>query len=405
MTELEDRLRAELPRLAELIVHRPDEELPTLVSRPERSRNHRRAIAIAVAICVLLGGVTTVVARSRQAHAPASSPRVVVRDQWRLLPPSPLGPRANVVAVWTGDDVLVWGGYRGNPTAPLALQSGAAYDPTTNSWRKVADNQWAHPGAVGVWAKDRLFILAKNGGAQYDPTSNAWHDIALLPGSTGGGFLAAAWSGTTLFGVLAEREVGTIAVARYDNRRDAWTIGKSLRRSSRADLNNVSTVWTGKELVVSDGTRSVWAYDPTTDAWRALASLTQGAASSSIASIGGKLVAVYVADDGLHAARAVGNGWRTIADLPHVSISQPIAIDAGGRLVAIDRSGRGTPLRADPSTGRWVSLNGYPLASGVHGTAVWASTGLFVWGGLQSGTPASFANPTPNKPDAAWNEP
>jgi N-acetylneuraminic acid mutarotase len=406
MTELEDRLRADLPRLGELIAQRPDEELPTPVSRRERPPGRRRAIATAIAICVLLGGVTAVAGtRSGHTHAPASRPRVVIRDPWRSLPPSPLGPRANAVAVWTGDDVLVWGGYRGNPATPLALQSGAAYHPTTKLWSKIADNQWAHPGAVGVWAEDRLYILAKNGGAKYNPTTNAWRDIARLPDGSGGGFRAAAWTGTTLFGVLAEREVGTIAVARYDNGRNEWTIGKSLRASSQADQNSVSTVWTGKELVVSDGASSVWAYDPTTDAWRALASLSQSATSSSITSIGGKLVAVYVADDRLRAARAVGSRWRTIADSPHTPITQPIAIDAGGTLVAIDRSGRSTPQRVDPSTGRWVSLDGYPLSPGLSGAAVWASTGLFVWGGLPSGTPASFSNPTPNKPDAAWYQP
>ena len=211
MTELEDRLHADLPRLAELIAHGPDEDVPTVVSRRDRSRGRRRAIATAVAMCVLLGGVTVVVARS-VTHEPAFSPRVGSSDVWRSLPPSPLGPRANVVTVWTGNDVLVWGGYRGNPT-DFTLQSGAVYDPTTDSWRKIADKQSAHPGAVGVWAKDRLYVLAKNGGAQYDPRANAWHDIARLPGGMGGGFHAAAWTGTTLFGVLAEREAGTIAVA------------------------------------------------------------------------------------------------------------------------------------------------------------------------------------------------
>jgi len=405
MTELEERLRDDLPRLAQLIADRGEAELPTPVRPRERSRGHRGALATVVAICVLLGGVTTLVVRNRHPHARASSPRVVVRDQWRSLPPSPLGPRANAVAVWTGDNVLVWGGYRGNPSAPLALQSGAAYDPTTNSWRKIADNQWAHPGAIGVWAKDRLYVLAKNGGAQYDPATNAWRDIARLPNAVGGGFLAANWSGSTLFGVLTGNGVGTIAVARYDNRRDAWMIGRSLRASSQAVRNNVSTVWTGKELVVSDGAGSVWAYNPTTDAWHALASLGRSATSSSIASIAGRLVAVYLAGDDLHAARAAGNTWHPIADAAHTPIAQPVAIDAGGKLVVLDRSGRATPLRADPSTGQWVALVGYPLSPGANGTAVWASTGLFVWGGLPRGTPASFPNPTPHKPDAAWFQP
>ncbi len=29
--------------------------------------------------------------------------------KWRMLPPSPLSPRAPVAVVWTGSEVLVWG--------------------------------------------------------------------------------------------------------------------------------------------------------------------------------------------------------------------------------------------------------------------------------------------------------
>jgi hypothetical protein len=403
MTEVEDRLRADLPRLAEMIASGPEEDLPAVASRPERPRGSRRLLAAAVAMIVIAGGVTAVVSGRRRTHTPAPSARIVVRDRWRALPPSPLGPRANVVAVWTGHQVLAWGGYRGNATEPLALQSGAAYDPATNTWRKIADNQWAHPGAIGVWAKDRLFILAKNGGAQYVLATNSWHDIAMLPQTDGGGFLAGAWSGTTLLGVVAPSAT-TIAVARYDGRRDAWTIGRSQRVAS-AYRSKVSTVWTGTELVVSNGGRSVWAYDPARDAWRSLASLARGATSTSIASIGGKVAAVYAAGGGLHAVREDGRRWRAIADSEQVLISQPIAVGAGGRLVVIDRSGKGTPQRADLATGRWVSLGGLPVPAGAKETAVWAGTGLFVWGGLPAGTPASFTNPTPGKPDAAWYGP
>ena len=52
MTEVEDRLRADLPRLAELIATGPDEELPVLVSGPERLHGRRRLLAAAVAMIV-----------------------------------------------------------------------------------------------------------------------------------------------------------------------------------------------------------------------------------------------------------------------------------------------------------------------------------------------------------------
>ncbi len=404
-TNLEDRLRSDLPRLARLIEQGANEE-PTVVV-PTRGRRHRktRAIAAAVAACVAVGGVTVLASRGRHELARPSNGRVVITNRWRALPPSTVGPRGNGVVVWTGREVIVWGGYRGDPNAPLALQTGETYDPTSNTWHKIADNRWAHPGAIGVWANDRLYVLAKNGGAEYFPTTDTWRDIALLPDETGGGFLGAAWSGTTLFGIVGGRDPGTISVARYDGNRAAWIVGKAEPTSLLPGLSHASTVWTGKELAVSDGLRSVWAYDPSTDAWRALPSLGTRTAWSSIANVADTLVAVYSEDGHLRAARAAGNGWLEIADSPKVPVAQPIAVDGHGTMYVIDRSGRGATMRADPSTRRWVPLDGSPITDGVNGTAVWAGTGLFVWGGLPSGTPATFTNPTPSKADAAWYEP
>ena len=228
---------------------------------------------------------------------------------------------------------------------------------------------------------------------------------ALLPDDTGGGFIGAAWTGTELFGVVAGHEPGTIAVARYDGGRDAWTVGRTVSTSWRPGATRVSTVWTGNDLVVSDGVRSVWAYDPGTDSWRALANLEPGATRSSIADVGGALVAVYNGDGRLRAARAVGDSWRVIADSPNVAIAQPVAVDSDGTIFVIDRSGLGTPMRADTSTGRWVPLDGFPLIPGASSTAVGAGAGLFVTGGLPGGTLATFTNPTPTTADAAWYTP
>ena len=86
-------------------------------------------------------------------------------------------------------------------------------------------------------------------------------------------------------------------------------------------------------------------------------------------------------------------------------MNEPIGIDAGGTLIALDRSGQSPPMRADQSTGRWSTLDGFPLPHGPDSAAVWTGTALFVWGGLPSDTPATFQDPSPNSPDAALYTP
>lgn len=51
------------------------------------------------------------------------------------MAPSPLAPRFDPAVVWTGDEMLVVGGYDRNGDE---FDDGAAYDPATNTWRSIA---------------------------------------------------------------------------------------------------------------------------------------------------------------------------------------------------------------------------------------------------------------------------
>ena len=42
-------------------------------------------------------------------------------------------PRANRTAVWTGSEMIVWGGFDGS-----ALNDGGRYNPAANSWTAVS---------------------------------------------------------------------------------------------------------------------------------------------------------------------------------------------------------------------------------------------------------------------------
>ena len=106
-----------------------------------RMRARRRltvgAAALAV-VAVALGG--TLVGTGRVSVGPSHD-----TGHWRELPAPPLSPRANAQAVWTGHEVVVVGGET-EPCPPGAdcailpddLRDGAAYDPGTDRWHRIA---------------------------------------------------------------------------------------------------------------------------------------------------------------------------------------------------------------------------------------------------------------------------
>jgi hypothetical protein len=127
------------------------------------------------------------------AFDPASS-------SWRTIPSAPVDGAA--VAVWTGSEVLAWGGDRGLDGGDA---SGAAYDPTSDTWRSIADAPIGLNLATGVWTGDRLIVFGSlldnrnraatdtSVGAIYDPAADTWEEMPpsqLYPQAT-----SAAWAG------------------------------------------------------------------------------------------------------------------------------------------------------------------------------------------------------------------
>lgn len=144
-------------------------------------------------------------------------------EAWERVPDGPLSPRSQAVVVWTGHEVLVVGG-EDRPCPPNAdcavpdsppLGDGAAYDPATGEWRRIANPpipfSWAQTALVG----DSVFFLvsgtsgrpeARAGFLAYTPTADSWRELPWPEASgspDGSGYrLAAAgerlvlWSGT-----------------------------------------------------------------------------------------------------------------------------------------------------------------------------------------------------------------
>lgn len=110
--------------------------------------------------------------------------------EWAQLGQSPLSPRNEAVGVWTGSEVLVFGG-TDTPMcpncdyaeAPPYLRDGAAYAPGTDTWRPIAD---LPPEATGYGTAiaigdDAVMLLSQTSGQialwQYSISADAWTNV------------------------------------------------------------------------------------------------------------------------------------------------------------------------------------------------------------------------------------
>ncbi len=75
-------------------------------------------------------------------------------DEWHEVSEGPLGNRFGHSGVWTGKEVLLWGG-----SGPRSRPGGAAYDPKTDEWRRLAPSPLApREGHVSVWNGNEMLV-------------------------------------------------------------------------------------------------------------------------------------------------------------------------------------------------------------------------------------------------------
>lgn len=120
-------------------------------------------------------------------------------------PPASLEPRDNFAAAWTGAQLLVWGGYgRSDTCTPCFYGDGAAYDLQSDSWTPMAPAPLQGRGAHrSVWTGRDLLVWGgfdsevKRDGALYNPSDDAWTRLSLSP-LPGRQHQAMVWTGSQL---------------------------------------------------------------------------------------------------------------------------------------------------------------------------------------------------------------
>ena len=78
------------------------------------------AAAAVIAVIVASVGLTGGGERIARPTGPGTSLGVPGAAGWTRLPRAPIAPRSEYAAVWTGKEMIVWGGYSGNTSTATA---------------------------------------------------------------------------------------------------------------------------------------------------------------------------------------------------------------------------------------------------------------------------------------------
>ncbi len=300
-------------------------------------------------------------------------------NTWTALPASVNAPpRTDHVAVWTGSDMLVWGGDTQsieceNAVAPVSIppyvyipgtpggchvklspQSvGARYNPANNTWSTITSNV-APPliGLSAIWTGSRMIVWggnATNHASLYDPVANQWAASRTSGAPPARSGHSAVWTGTEMI-VWGG---GHILGGRYHPASDSWlSVTPTAENAARQGF---AQIWTGTELLIfggqdANGTflQSGYRYNPAAKVWTNLP--LEGAPSGRAA-----CSAVWTGTEMI-----VWGGLNAYGDL---------------------RDG----ARYNPSLNTWTALSDQHKPAGRYGhQAVWTGTEMILWGGISS---------------------
>jgi hypothetical protein len=293
-----------------------------------------------------------------------------VADRWEELPRSPIAGRFGATAVWTGREVLFWGG---QGAADTTFADGAAYDPVARRWRALpAPPIGARTGHQAVWTGNEMVVwggferccpidsvIHEPVAAAYDPTTDRWRRIADVP---------APWSG----------DDGTAVTVASEGRALIWRRGHlAIHDPSDQTLGWREVPGVAPAPVQDDSSPSTTA-DPF-----ALAAVSDGEVFTWTGTSGALQGLVWRASDGT---------WRRTAALEAQGGGNLAAADSGRIFAAAGQSARVLEYRiADDA---WRELPLPPVNTRSAAVLAWTGSELLFWGGI--------GDEAPEMDGAAW---
>ncbi|HVR96076.1 MAG TPA: hypothetical protein VMW27_05645 [Thermoanaerobaculia bacterium] len=149
-------------------------------------------------------------------------------NTWQPVNTGPMAPTARYehVAVWTGSQMIVWGG-RNRSDGLNQLKTGALFDPGTNTWTSFTNLDGApvgRSGASAVWTGTEMIVWSGfsnnqilNSGGRYNPSTDTWSPMSVASAPGGRFQEAIAWSGDEMivWGGAGDQTPGTFGM--YDD--------------------------------------------------------------------------------------------------------------------------------------------------------------------------------------------
>ena len=185
---------------------------------------------------------------------------------WLPVPASPLTPRAGALGLWTGSEVLLIGGNDAAPCPASAscvppdvppLADGAAFDPETRTWRRIADSpvpfEWAQAVVIGTTAY--LWIPGSPGRPDaesaflaYHPRQDRWKELPL-PAGDSDHFAGIVQAGDRVIAYAGTDEQGEQPDLVFDPATGSWS---ELPPDPLSPSFDRFMAWTGEELLLFD---------------------------------------------------------------------------------------------------------------------------------------------------------
>ena len=332
-------------------------------------------------------------------------------DAWRLRENgSPPSPRSRHTAIWTGNEMIVWGGYYSDSTT-YYLNDGARYNSAADTWTAVVTNgapsrRFSH---AAVWTGSEMLVWGGfvagaylTDGGRYNLASDSWTPIATNGAASARSGHTVIWTGNEMIVWGGSSYIdGTNHYlsdgVRYNPTTDTWSaVGTNGAPSGRSGH---SAVWTGSEMLVWGGSSNgVWMneggrYNPTSDTWTAITTNNAPSKRSSQTAVWtGTEMIVWGGGPG---PQNTGGRYNPASDIwtPVTTSGAPAArqshsaVWTGTEMIiwggAADGGNRvNTGGRYDPIATSWpdLTVSGAPSARYFH-TAVWTGSEMIVWGG------------------------